>query len=54
MATLRALLPNVLFFSAEPKANRKLLDILNQAAKEIAGYNLSFRKTPAFWEALPA
>jgi hypothetical protein len=54
MATLRALLPNVLFFSAETEANRKLLDILNQAAKEIAGYNLSFRKTPAFWEALPA
>jgi len=54
MATLRALLPNVLFFSAEAEANRQLLDIVNQAAKEIAGYNLSFRRTPAFWEVLPA
>jgi len=53
MATLRTILPNVLFFSAEAEANRQLLEILNQAAKEIAGYNLSFRKDGAFWEVLP-
>jgi len=53
MATLRTVLPNVLFFSAEAETNRQLLEILNQAAKEIAGYNLSFRKDRAFWEVLP-
>ena len=51
---LRALLPNVLFFSAEAEANRRLLEILSQAATEIAGYDLAFRKNSAFWEVLPA
>jgi hypothetical protein len=54
MAILRTLLPNVLFFSAEAKANRQLLEILSWAATEIAGYNLSFRKNSTFWEVLPA
>jgi hypothetical protein len=54
MELLRALLPNVLFFSAEAKANCQLLEILSQAATEIAGYNLSFRKNATFWEVLPA
>src|SRR5437773_12339969 len=54
MAILRALLPNVLFFSAEAEANRRLLEILSQAATEISGYNLAFRKNSAFWEVLPA
>src|SRR2546421_6925043 len=54
VAILRALLPNVLFFSAEMQANRRLLEILSQAATEIAGYNLAFRKNSAFWEVLPA
>ena len=53
LAILRALLPNVLFFSAEAEANRRLLEILSQAATEIAGYNLAFRKNPTFWEVLP-
>jgi len=53
MAMLRTILPNVLFFSAEAEANRRLLEILNRAAMEIAGYNLSFRKDRAFWEVLP-
>lgn len=53
MAVLRALLSNVLFFSAEAEANRRLLEILSQAATEIDGYNLSFRKNPTFWEVLP-
>jgi hypothetical protein len=54
MAILRVLLPNVLFFSAGAEANRQLLEILSQAATEIRGYNLSFRKNSTFWEVLPA
>ena len=54
MAILRALLPNVLFFSAETEANRRLLEILSQAATEIAGYDLAFRKNTTFWEVLPS
>jgi hypothetical protein len=54
VAILRALLPNVLFFSAEAKANRQLLEILSQVALEIPGYNLAFRKNSTFWEVLPA
>jgi hypothetical protein len=50
---LRALLPNVLFFSAEPEANRRLLEILGHAVDSISGYELAFRKDPAFWEVLP-
>jgi hypothetical protein len=51
---LRALLPNVLFFSSEAAANRQLLEILGQAAAEIPGFNLSFRKNSTFWEVLPS
>jgi len=54
METLRAALPNVLFFSSEPNANRRLLDILTRAVQEIPGYNLEFRKDKTFWEVLPA
>lgn len=54
MAILRTLLPNVLFFSAESEANRRLLEILSRAATEINGYNLSFRKSATFWEILPS
>jgi hypothetical protein len=54
MAILRALLPNVLFFSTGAEANRQLLEILSQAVTEIDGYNLSFRKNSTFWEVLPA
>jgi len=50
---LRALLPNVLFFSPESEANRRLLEILGQAVDSISGYELAFRKDPAFWEVLP-
>jgi len=50
---LRALLPNVLFFSAESEANRRLLEILSHVADSISGYELAFRKDPAFWEVLP-
>jgi len=50
---LRALLPNVLFFSPEFEANRRLLDILGHAVDSIPGYELAFRKNAAFWEVLP-
>jgi hypothetical protein len=53
MATLRMLLPNVLFFSAEAEANQRLLEILTQAVTQISGYNLAFRRNSAFWEVLP-
>jgi hypothetical protein len=51
---LRALLPNVLFFSAEHAANRRLLEILGHAAEEISSYELAFHKDRTFWEVLPA
>jgi hypothetical protein len=50
---LRALLPNVLFFSGQSEANRQLLEILGRAAEAISGYELAFRKDRAFWEVLP-
>src|SRR5258708_36029492 len=53
-AILRTLLPNVLFFSAEAEANRRLLEILTKAATEIPCYELAFRKNATFWEVLPA
>jgi hypothetical protein len=53
-AILRALLPNVLFFSPETEANQRLLEILSQAVTEIAGYDLAFRKNSTFWEVLPS
>jgi hypothetical protein len=54
LQTIRALLPNVLFFSSESKANRRLLEIVGRAAEKTPGYELAFRKDPAFWEVLPA
>jgi hypothetical protein len=54
MALLRAILPNVLFFSNAAKTNRQLLEILILAVTEMNGYNLSFRKNSTFWEVLPA
>jgi hypothetical protein len=50
---LRALLPNVLFFSAESAANRRLLGILSHAADSLSSYELAFSKDAAFWEVLP-
>lgn len=51
---IRTLLPNVLFFSSESEANRRLLEIVGQASEEMPGCELAFRKDPAFWEVLPA
>jgi hypothetical protein len=51
---LRALLPNVLFFSTDTSANRRLLDILTQADEQVPSYHLDFQRTQNFWEVLPA
>jgi hypothetical protein len=51
---LRALMANVLFFSANPADSRRLLEIVSQAAEEIRGYTLEFKKDRTFWEVLPA
>ena len=50
---LRALLPNVLFFSSDQGHNARLLEILTAAVREIQGYNFEFRKDPTLWEVLP-
>jgi hypothetical protein len=49
---LRALLPNILFFSAEPADHRQLLRILTEALAEVPVYRLYFRKHSGFWEVL--
>jgi hypothetical protein len=51
---LRALLPNVMFFSAQPAAHRRLLEILGRAVEKIPGHDLEFRKDRTVWEVLPA
>ncbi len=51
---LRALLPNVLFFSAQPAAHRRLLEILSRAVEEMPGHDLEFRNDRTVWEVLPA
>ena len=51
---LRTLLSNILFFSSETGATRKLLEIAGHAATEIPGNNLSFRKNASFWEVIRA
>ncbi len=50
---LRALLPNVLFFSEAAEASGRLLDITGAASREVPGYTLAFRKDTSFWEILP-
>ena len=51
---LRALLPNVLFFSSDRAANASLLDLLVGAVTQIPCFELRFRRDASFWEALPA
>jgi hypothetical protein len=49
---LRALLPCVLFFNAEPRANQDLLTMLAGFAHDIPCNRLSFRRRAAFWKAV--
>ena len=51
---LRAMIGNVLFFSRQPADSQRLLNIVSQAAQELRGYSLEFRKDRTFWEILPA
>jgi hypothetical protein len=51
---LRAMIGNVLFFSRQPADSQRLLNIISQAAQELPGYILEFRKDRTFWEVLPA
>jgi hypothetical protein len=50
---LRALLPNVLFFSRKTEDHQRLLEIAGSASEEISGYTLEFRKNRTFWEVVP-
>jgi hypothetical protein len=50
---LRAMIGNVLFFSRQPADSQRLLNIISQAAQELRGYTLEFRKDRTFWEVLP-
>ena len=51
---LRALLPNVLFFSSDAPANARLLDLLVAAVSQTPCFELRFRRDASFWEVLPA
>jgi len=51
---LRAMIGNVLFFSQQSADSQRLLEIVSQAAQELRGYSLEFRKDRSFWEVLPA
>lgn len=49
---LRALLPNVLFFSSRPGDARALLELLAEAVGQIPFYRLRFRRHADFWEVI--
>jgi hypothetical protein len=51
---LRALFPNILFFSTDSAANERLLKILSAAVAKVNGYELEFRRDRSMWEVLPA
>lgn len=51
---LRALLPNVLFFSSDPPAAERLLRIFTELLGQVPCCELRFRRDASFWEALPA
>jgi len=50
---LRALLPNILFFSSKTQDHQRLLEIAGAASEEIPGHTLEFRRNRKFWEVLP-
>jgi hypothetical protein len=50
---LRALLPNVLFFSSDLAASARLLDLLTGAVTQMPCFELRFRRDASFWEVLP-
>ncbi|MGH9685108.1 MAG: hypothetical protein ACRD4S_16030 [Candidatus Acidiferrales bacterium] len=50
---VRALLPCVLFFNSEPKANDALLQTIVGFARQVPCYRLHFRRDASFWEVIP-
>lgn len=48
--TLRALLPNVMFFASTKQQNEELLRLLVRAAEQIPFYKLEFRRHAGFWQ----
>jgi len=50
---LKVLMTNVLFFSRQPADSQHLLEITSQAARELSGHTLEFRKDTSFWGVLP-
>lgn len=52
--TLRALLPCVLFFTTEPRANQALLGTLIELVGQVPCHRLRFRRDRAFWKAIAA
>ena len=51
---VRMLLPNVLFFSKDAEANRRLLELVTATAQAVPCYRFEFRRHASLWEALPA
>lgn len=51
---LRALLPCVLFFTSEIRANEALLSTLLEIVERVPAYRLHFRRTPNFWKVVAA
>lgn len=50
---LRALLPNVLFFSGSAEQRNALLCITAECAEALPFFRLQFRRDASFWEVLP-
>jgi hypothetical protein len=51
---LRAILPNVLFFSSNKPMTEKLLRVMAEAAETIPFYRLHFRRDSTFWGVITA
>lgn len=51
---LRAILPNVLFFSSNKPMTEKLLRVMAEAAQTIPFYRLYFRRDSTFWRVITA
>jgi hypothetical protein len=49
---LRAILPNILFFSSNKPMTEELLHVLAEASEAIPFYRLHFRKDPTFWKVI--
>ncbi len=50
--SLRAVLPNILFFCSRKRETDQLFEIVSQAIIQIPFYRLFFVRQPSFWEAI--